>query len=300
MKPLATLGEVSGVNWRAQLRANDIQRRVPPPSERASRPDRGYVEQPEERVKVTTSTQPTARRIVSFIPLADLEREQLQDLSDELGEPLDEPSIAAIADSSSKAERASGVTQRFSANPNPPPLLQPQPETQPSVPAKIEPEYVRLARQERELMVEESEMPPKRRKEREFFDAELRVKGVEAVLAQERLQGGPIKGTIVSVARRMKIPGNNLSNWVKLHKLKHGDTPPSALQTMASSGVRSAPATVSPSGLAVNGHAPPVSVSNGQLPPPPTVVLAGLEEYIKALVDQRIAAAFRRVQGMAD
>lgn len=44
-QPLATLGDA--VNWRAELRANDIERR-PPPSE--ARPDRGHIEQPGERI----------------------------------------------------------------------------------------------------------------------------------------------------------------------------------------------------------------------------------------------------------
>lgn len=49
------------LDWRAQMRAEDIPRRPPPASEpRSSRPDRGYVEQPEERVNTTTS--PPRRR----------------------------------------------------------------------------------------------------------------------------------------------------------------------------------------------------------------------------------------------
>jgi len=49
-KPLTTLGDAiaaKGGNWRADMRANDINRRPPPSSH--SGPDRGYVEQPAER-----------------------------------------------------------------------------------------------------------------------------------------------------------------------------------------------------------------------------------------------------------
>jgi len=247
-------------------------------------------------VKVTTSTQPTARRIVSVIPLADLEREQLQDLSDELGEPLDEPSIAAIADSSSKAERASGITQRFSANPNPPPLLQPQPETQPSGPAKSEPEYVRLAREERELMLEQSEMPAKKsKKPRVYRGDEVRYAAIARLLHLEpRSKTGEMK----RVGAQMGIAPNLLSKWLMDWRASHGNEMPPGhghQKTLVSaSGVQMKGAPSAP----VSG---PVSVSNGQLPPPPTVVLAGLEEYIKALVAHQVAAEFRRrLQGMAE
>jgi hypothetical protein len=64
-KPLTTLGDAlaaKGSDWRADLRAADIPRRPPPSSSPPSsqpvlsRPDRGYVEQPEER----RDTQPSA------------------------------------------------------------------------------------------------------------------------------------------------------------------------------------------------------------------------------------------------
>lgn len=275
MKPLATLGDAMNADWRSTMRANDVQRR-PPPTERVNRPDRGYIEQPEERVKVTTSTQPTARRIVSVIPLAALEREQLQDLSDELGEPLEDPT--------KPPERQL--------------MLQLQPETQPSEPAKSEPEYVRLAREERELMAEEPEMPAKPRgadkKKRAtpvYVDDSVKYEAMRLVMTGKR-------GDVPKVAKRFGVPQGTISSWLYTWRQKHGNelppvVAPAASQTMASSGVQS-----------MNGHAPvsaPVSVSNGQLPPPPTVVLAGLEEYIKALVAQQVASEFRRrLQGMAD
>jgi hypothetical protein len=46
MRPLATIGDAA--SWRAELRANGVERRPSPSSERAAQPDRGYVEQPGE------------------------------------------------------------------------------------------------------------------------------------------------------------------------------------------------------------------------------------------------------------
>lgn len=59
-KPLTTLGDAlaaKGSGWRAEMRAAEVERR-PPPSN-ASRPDRGYVEQPAERAP---SPAPVPRR----------------------------------------------------------------------------------------------------------------------------------------------------------------------------------------------------------------------------------------------
>jgi transposase-like protein len=61
------------MSWRAELRAEGISTRPPPSA------DRGHVEQPGER------TEPTRRRVV--IPMQDIEREQLEALAEELGEP---------------------------------------------------------------------------------------------------------------------------------------------------------------------------------------------------------------------
>ena len=64
-KPLTTLGDAlaaKGGNWRAEMRAADIPTRRESPQ---SRPDRGYVEQPEERVvarAAPTTTQFPRRR----------------------------------------------------------------------------------------------------------------------------------------------------------------------------------------------------------------------------------------------
>jgi hypothetical protein len=67
-KPLTTLGAAlaakgTDLDWRAQLRQEGIPRRPPPPSTSAasSRPDRGYVEQPEERRETTQIPRPAAK-----------------------------------------------------------------------------------------------------------------------------------------------------------------------------------------------------------------------------------------------
>jgi transposase-like protein len=67
MKPLTTIGDAllaKGADWRAELRAAEVPRRtpLPPSSTRLDRPDRGYVEQPEERVEKTTTQFPPPRR----------------------------------------------------------------------------------------------------------------------------------------------------------------------------------------------------------------------------------------------
>jgi hypothetical protein len=78
-KPLATLGDAiaakgADVDWRAQARAEGIARRPPPSSERASeqavsRPDRGFVEQPEEYVEPLKSFKPPSPKPSSPKPL---------------------------------------------------------------------------------------------------------------------------------------------------------------------------------------------------------------------------------------
>jgi transposase-like protein len=80
-KPLATLGDAiaakgADVDWRAQARAEGIARRPPPSSERASeqavsRPDRGFVEQPEEYVEPLKSFKPPSPKQSSPKPPID-------------------------------------------------------------------------------------------------------------------------------------------------------------------------------------------------------------------------------------
>lgn len=65
----------NGVDWRADMRANDIARRPPPSGTREARPDRGYVEQPEERVDAEREQKKLERfssppRMVGVQPIA--------------------------------------------------------------------------------------------------------------------------------------------------------------------------------------------------------------------------------------
>lgn len=317
-------------NWRAETRLLDIPRR-PPPSDRAGRPDRGFIEQPEERIEYADKP-PLRRRVV--IPMADLEREQLQDLADELGESLEpKPSIAAIADSSSETERRRGILSRHSATPFPPALLAPQPETQPSNERLELPE------------TGEAEMPRAKKKTgaaaRSPHSDEYKAKAVQAFLADrdkngrgaldraskaakvsapsfrlwvEKFSGetpvpvphqpddvkqdairrvltGP-RGETTVVANELGIPLSTVTSWVHMHRKKGLPVP--AAKTLIRNG---APSSVSPSSAPMSG---PRSTNGASLPPVPTVTLSGLEEYINALVDKRVAEQFRRRLAMME
>jgi transposase-like protein len=94
-KPLTTIGDAlmaKGGDWRADLRANDVPRRPPP-----SRPDRGYVEQPEERMDAPSKppSSPPRRRtetpiLSAPVALIRFEREAPY-------EPLPAPAPASVA-----------------------------------------------------------------------------------------------------------------------------------------------------------------------------------------------------------
>jgi len=243
------------MNWRAQLRLAEVPRRPPPPS----RPDRGFIEQPEERVE------PTVVRKRGLIPMEALEREQLADLAEELGEPLEAPRISAVSDSSTEPERQRGITSRHSADPFPRPLL-PQPETQPSQPPAPEP----------------VEMAAKKKGER--FPVEHKAKIVARWLelteqAAKKGITGRATGAGSQTAREFKTSEANVSTWVMQYKKRHGIEPTKSAKTLVSS-----PASG------------PVSVA-GPLPPMPTVALSGLEEYVRALVAQEVKAAIRKAFG---
>jgi transposase-like protein len=214
----ASLGDLKA--WRAELRAEDVPRRPPP----SSRP----VLQPEER---STPDAPK-RRVV--IPLAELERAELEAIAEELGEP-----------------------SPFAEPPKPALVPQPQPQND----AQPLPEATEVAK----------------KKQFHRFSEEEKADIVARVLKDGR------PGAQARVALAMGTSQANVSTWVKQHRERAGAAPVSrAGKTLASNG-------------APSGHA------NGALPPAPTVTLAGLEEYIRALVAQQVAAEFRRrLQGMAD
>lgn len=235
---LAKLGEVmNDVDWRTQRRLAGVPSRPPP-----SRPDRGYVEQPEERVE------PTVVRKRGLIPMQALEREQLADLEEEL---------AALE------------------APLPPPVerqltLQPQPETQPSQPPATEP----------------AEMAKKARKTRQHRSPEEIARIV--ALAYPLWVPGKKTGGVARVARQEGVAGSLLARWLKQHKAEHGDAPPSAVSSTQT--LMSRPSERAP-------QSGPVSVSNGVMPPVPTVSIPGLEEYIRAIVAQEMRAHLRKAFG---
>lgn len=253
-KPLATLGEAlnQSADWRAQLRVAEIPRRAPP-SDRGGRPDRGYVEQPEERVT------PTPRRVV--ITMADLEREQLRELADEVGEPLEE--------------------QRTT---RPPPeretQLMPQPETQPSAAAATP-------------VARDSEMPKPAKAERVRHPEDLKAQAVAMIYERQAIEGKR-KGIAAEVARELGLNDALMSYWLKAHVAKHGDRPLDSAKTLFS------PPSV-PNGAPSNGFSSgpvsgPVSIS-GTPPPVPTVSIPGLEEYIRALVVVEFKAQMKKAFG---
>lgn len=163
---LAKLGEVmNDVDWRTQRRLAGVPSRPPP-----SRPDRGYVEQPEERVE------PTVVRKRGLIPMSDLEREQLNALEEEL--------------------------KALEAPPLPPAqlTLQPQPETQPSQPPATEPAEMPKAKKQTRLRREPEEIA---RIVQRVFDAghvEGKKKGVLARVASEEGVASSLLHRWVSIA----------------------------------------------------------------------------------------------------
>lgn len=258
---LAKLGEVMpDVDWRTQRRLAGVPSRPPP-----SRPDRGYVEQPEERIA------PTVVRKRGLIPMSDLEREQLADLEEEL-KALEAPSIVAIADSSTVTDRERGITSRHSAEPFPRPLLQPQPETQPSRPPAPEP----------------AEMAAKKKRTRIVAPPHVKAAAVARVLELEAADTRGFKRTGIPsrVGKEMGQRPENVMRWATEHKAIHGNAPPSAVSSTKT--LVSSPASSPMSG--------PVSIT-GPLPPMPTVTLTGLEEYVRALVAQEVKAAFAKLGG---
>jgi len=252
MKPLATLGEVmNDIDWRAQRRLAGVPSR-PPPSDRAGRPDRGYVEQPEERVE------PVVLRKRGLIPMAELERVQLEELAAELGEP------SPFEDTPRPPPERE--TRVFPPPPERQLTLQPQPETQPSeAPAP-----------------EATEMAAKKRKGPWPMDVKQRA--VARVQELRAGKEGRNTGAISQTARELGTSEANISSWVFRYPINGSPAAEKTLVSSPQSGPVSAPMS-----------------AVGELPPLPTVNLTGLEEYVKAIVKQAVAAEFRRrLQGMAD
>ena len=226
---------MNGTDWRAQLRSQDIPRRAPP-SDRAGRPDRGYVEQPEERLE------PSVLRRKGLIPMSELERVQLEELAEELGEPspFEEPKPASL----------------------PVQALQPQPETQPSEPPAAESGSTEMPRG----------IPKKKRRTPVFVAQSIKNEVMTLALQAKR-------GDIPRLSKQYGVPEGTIASWLYTHRKNHGNAPPTSTSTLVSAPMSG-----------------PVSAA-GPLPPAPTVMLSGLDEYVRALVAIEFKAQMRKAFG---
>lgn len=178
-KPLATLGDVmEGLDWRAQLRAADVDRRQSP----QSRPDRGFVEQPEERIETTQ----VRRRVVEATslprpPVPLLKFDDHPELLEELTRPDPKPA----------------------ANDTPP--KPPAPEKQTMNP----PNETRAGKDEQMLAAIQREIDrPMAKKRGKYVVAndEEKLKAVKDVLERGKSR--------IEVANRLGVSGSSVSLWV--------------------------------------------------------------------------------------
>jgi len=267
MKPLATLGEVmNDIDWRTQRRLAGVPSR-PPPSDRAGRPDRGYVEQPEERVE------PIVLKKRGLIPMAELERVQLEELAEELGEPSPFENTprpppereTRVFPGKPATQALTGLLSQLSLPPSQPPAPEP------------------------------AEMP--KAKQKRLYRGQDTIDRVVGLVIAAGYRPGHRDGHIARIAKEQDIEPSLVHRWVSNYVAKHGVKMPASVAPPVSAvtSTQTLMSTPTPPMSA------PVSVSNGQLPPAPTVSLSGLEEYIEAIVKRAVASEFRRrLQGMAD
>ena len=292
-------------SWRAELRAEDIPRRPPPEretriapsSERLQRADRGYVEQPEERVtpavdrEAWRNPKPVAdppRRIVRVVSEA-----AAMAMPQALPAPESKPEAQALVKLERKAPeepaRGRGHQREYSE--------------------EFKAEAVRrvLAGQRgdtpkiaKELGISENTLATWAWRARKAGGAEMAKKkitrtrrgpevianAIRAVLEAEAADPERAKmarnGIMAQTARKLGLPEALVTRWVRKHKAAHGRRLPAVPKTLMSapSGPVSAPRSA-------------VASVRGPLPPVPTVTLAGREEYINALVDKRVAEQFQ-------
>lgn len=182
---------MNGVDWRAQMREAGVERRQSPPS----RPDRGYVEQPEERQEptqlrrriVTVSPSPASLRPpVPLISLADMDEHA--ELLDELTRP--DPKPAA----------------NDAAAPMPP-----APEKQTMNP----PSESRPERDQRmlEAIQKEIDRPVAAKKKRQKYNVvsdETKLKAVKEHLEKKRTQA--------AIARDLDVSQTTVAKWVERYQ----------------------------------------------------------------------------------
>lgn len=271
-KPIATLGDVltakgADVDWRAQMRASDIPRRPAPSSSRGaeppqSRPDRGYVEQPEERVNTTVfpprpkPTPQPPQRLVRFT----------RNMMQEDGHSLDE----------------SEPPKREPPPPPPPPaeLMAPEPPTQVPPPTTVDP-IRQLIANEMASRLGEPAMPAKAaRKTRTVLPEADKIRYASLLIQGKRTTADITRETTVSKSAVLRWPdvyGRQARALIKAEGRASEQSP-----TLVSSPV-SGPVSVAPATSAV--------------PPAPSLSLSGLEEYIRALVRKEVGIELKRRLG---
>lgn len=181
----AKLGDIMEADWRAQMRAEGVERRAA--NDKSATPDRGYVEQPGEGF--------VRRRIVqAVIPLKDLEEAQLESTREELEELEREEAAAKAAAEAAKPEAEP------EAEPEAPPPASAQKEEQP------------LVKVERASSPPDADTPLTQRgtaRKRNWIDTAAKLAMVEEVAAL-----GNVRGAIRRVAEKHGVPPGNLCNWV--------------------------------------------------------------------------------------
>jgi transposase len=183
-KPLTTLGDAlaaRGANWRAELRAAEVPRRTPPPS----RPDRGYVEQPEERAEAAPIT-PRRRTETPLLetPVALIRFTRETETPPEPVSPSPEPPAAA-----------SPPTPEPASEPAPPPTLSPE---------RREQLEAQLAAIQREI----SDMAASRKKTKGKYtvvDAATKVATVKAIVAGQM--------TVKEASRKLSVSQAAIAKW---------------------------------------------------------------------------------------
>jgi len=246
MKPLTTLGDAlsaKGADWRAQLRAEGVERRPPP-----SRPDRGYVEQPEERINTTVlppRTPPHQRRRVE---------------TPTLHAPVALIRLERPGNSAPPPEPPSPPEPIYYVPP-PAELLPPEPATQAPPPDTEQPTP----------QLGEADMAPrKKRKTRTWTDPDTQRESVSRIIHQ-----GVSHKTI---AREIGVSVSAVGKWVKTYgaRVKRSGPVSSERAFEAPAAQRTLP-SVAPRASGADPKAPELVVR-----------FEGLEAYIRAVVAQEL------------
>jgi hypothetical protein len=155
----------------------------------------------------------------------------------------------------------------------PPTTLMPQPETQPP-------------RGETEMAAPAKAAPKKEPKAKltKLYRPQTLIDSIVAeVLAAGPRIPGSRDGTITRIAEKHNIPNGMVGAWLK----KHGKRVAKAMKQSNGAASESRTLMSTPSAPVSSPRSAAVSVA-GPMPPVPTVTLAGLEDYINAIVDKRL------------